>query len=90
MPRVIQFNIKYTLVFLTLFSFVREERQWREWVDTHMVHTLSPNIYRTPREALQAFDYMSTVGNFSSFERVMAKYVGAAVMFGLSRRLKKK
>ncbi len=55
-----------------------------------MVHTLSPNIYRTPREALQAFDYMSTVGNFSSFERVMAKYVGAAVMFGLSRRLKKK
>ena len=55
-----------------------------------MVHTLSPNIYRSPREALQAFDYMSTVGNFSSVERILAKYVGALVMFGLSKRLKKK
>ena len=55
-----------------------------------MVHTLSPNIYRTPREALQAFDYMSDVGNFSTMERVLAKYVGAIVMFAIAKKLKKK
>ena len=24
----------------------REERQWRQWVDDTLVHTLAPNIYR--------------------------------------------
>jgi microsomal prostaglandin-E synthase 2 len=37
-----------------------EEEKWRSWVDEHLVHLLSPNIYRTPREALQAFDYLTT------------------------------
>jgi hypothetical protein len=32
------------------------------WVDNHLVHLLSPNIYRTPTEALQAFDYLTTSG----------------------------
>ena len=68
----------------------REERQWREWVDTKLVHTLSPNIYRTLGESLQAFDYISSVGNFNMMERVLAKYIGAVVMYILSKRLKKK
>ena len=55
-----------------------------------MVHTLSPNIYRTPTEALQAFDYMSDVGNFSTVERVLAKYIGAIVMYTIAKRLRKK
>jgi len=32
------------------------------WVDNHLVHLLSPNIYRTPKEALEAFDYLTTSG----------------------------
>ena len=30
-----------------------EERKWRKWVDDTLVHTLSPNVYRSPTEALQ-------------------------------------
>lgn len=68
----------------------REEREWREWVDEKLVRTLSPNIYRTPSEALQSFQYISSVGNFSTLERGMAKYCGAIVMYFLSKRLKRK
>lgn len=68
----------------------REERQWREWVDTHLVHTFSSNIYRTPHEALQAFQYISTVGNFNVIERILAKYFGAMLMYIIGKRLKKK
>eukprot|EP00897_Mesotaenium_endlicherianum_P005323 jgi/Mesen1/4819/ME000243S04001 len=60
------------------------------WVDDHLVHLLSPNIYRTPQEALEAFEYITTNGNFSVMERTMAKYSGAASMYFISKRLKKR
>lgn len=41
--------------------FYREERKWRKWVDDVLVHVLSPNVYRTPSEALQAFHWFSKV-----------------------------
>ena len=80
------------LVFVSaLFSPCREEREWREWVDAKLVHAIPPNIYRTPSEALQAFDYISRAsGNFTAVERVAAKYVGAVSMYFLSKSLKKK
>jgi microsomal prostaglandin-E synthase 2 len=37
------------------------ERQWRKWADEVLVHTLSPNVYRTKEEALQAFNWFSEV-----------------------------
>jgi hypothetical protein len=49
------------------------------WVDNHLVHLLSPNIYRTPKEALEAFDYLATSG----------KYNGATAIFFIGKRLKK-
>ena len=55
-----------------------------------MIHTLSPNIYRTPKEALRAFDYISSVGNFKPWERTVTKYVGALAMYIIGKRLKKK
>ncbi|CAK9881840.1 unnamed protein product [Sphagnum jensenii] len=67
-----------------------EEEKWRRWVDNHLVHLLSPNIYRTPKEALEAFDYLTTNGNFSTMERMTGKYVGAAAMFFIGKRLKKR
>nr|PNR34347.1 hypothetical protein PHYPA_024164 [Physcomitrium patens] len=67
-----------------------EEERWRRWVDEHLVHLLSPNIYRTPRESLQALDYLTTSGNFSMMERATGKYFGAAAMYIIGKRLKKR
>lgn len=67
-----------------------EERKWRKWVDDHLVHMLSPNIYRNTSEALESFDYITSHGNFSFTERITAKYAGAAAMYFVSKKLKKK
>ena len=71
-----------------------EERRWRKWVDDELVHSLSPNVYRTPAEALAAFQWFSQVGGwedvFSTWERYLVVYFGAAVMWLLSKRLKKR
>jgi len=73
---------------------VREERQWREWVDDHFIHIISPNVYRTWSESLETFYYFDRVGewkkNFPAWERCLAIYVGAAAMFMISKRLKKR
>ncbi|XP_043808845.1 prostaglandin E synthase 2 isoform X2 [Manihot esculenta] len=67
-----------------------EESKWQGWVDNHLVHVLSPNIYRTTSEALESFDYITTHGNFSFTERLVAKYAGAAAMYFVSKKLKKR
>jgi microsomal prostaglandin-E synthase 2 len=55
---------------------------------------LSPNVYRTFSEALQAFNYFSDVGeweqNFSDTERKMVIYVGAFVMYFVGKMLKRR
>ncbi|XWS20926.1 hypothetical protein CRYUN_Cryun30bG0011300 [Craigia yunnanensis] len=58
------------------------------WMDNHLVHVLSANIYQTTSEALESFDYITTHGNFSFTERLVAKYAGAAAMYIVSRKLK--
>jgi len=69
-----------------------EERKWRQWVDDSLVHMLSPNVYRTPSESLQAFNWFSDVGewkqHFSFWERNLVIYVGAAAMYFIGKRLK--
>lgn len=67
-----------------------ESQKWRGWVDNHLVHVLSPNIYRSPSEALESFDYITSHGNFSFTERMVAKYGGAAAMYFVSKKLKKR
>ncbi|KAM6543609.1 hypothetical protein CsatB_008056 [Cannabis sativa] len=67
-----------------------EEKIWCRWVDNHLVHVLSPNIYRTVSEAIESFDYITTHGNFSFSERIVAKYGGAAAMYFVSKKLKKR
>ncbi len=59
-------------------------------MDNKLVHILPPNIYRTLSESVTSFDYISSVGNFSRFERVAAKYIGAVSMFLISKKLKKR
>lgn len=65
-----------------------EEMKWRQWADDWLVHLISPNVYRTPAEALASFDYIVREGKFGAVEATMAKYVGAAAMYIISKRLK--
>ncbi|NXD61696.1 PGES2 synthase, partial [Eolophus roseicapillus] len=67
-----------------------EEMKWRKWADDWLVHLISPNVYRTPREALASFDYIVREGKFGTMEGLFAKYVGAIAMFFISKRLKKR
>lgn len=66
----------------------REEMKWRQWADDWLVHLISPNVYRTPAEALASFDYIVREGKFGAVEGTMAKYLGAAAMYFISKRLK--
>ncbi|CAH2316281.1 outer dense fiber 2 isoform X2 [Pelobates cultripes] len=93
---VIQYNNKYWLmlderetgrVYASKESQV-EEMKWRRWTDDWLVHLISPNVYRTPREALSSFDYIVREGNFGTIEGLFAKYIGAAAMFVIGKRLK--
>ncbi|GMR33858.1 hypothetical protein PMAYCL1PPCAC_04053, partial [Pristionchus mayeri] len=72
----------------------KEEREWREWVDSHFIHLISPNVYRSWNESLETFQWFQEVGDwhrtFPSWERCLAVYCGAAAMWGLSKRLKKR
>jgi len=66
----------------------KEEMKWRQWADDWLVHLISPNVYRTVGESLASFDYIVREGKFSTFEGFFAKYVGAAAMFVIAKRLK--
>lgn len=71
-----------------------EERYWRDWTDRVLVHSLSPNIYRTMGEAMQAFNNFSNMGqwdkHFTTFERLTAIYAGSVAMWLIGKRLKKR
>ncbi|KAL0979552.1 hypothetical protein UPYG_G00186470 [Umbra pygmaea] len=66
----------------------KEEIKWRKWADDWLVHLISPNVYRTSGEALASFDYIVHEGKFGPYEGFFAKYVGAAAMYFISKRLK--
>ena len=67
-----------------------EEERWRRWVDERLVRVITVNIYRSASESFQTFDYITEHGNFGWVQREAARVVGATMMWGLSRRLKKK
>ncbi|ETN08768.1 hypothetical protein PPTG_11598 [Phytophthora nicotianae INRA-310] len=69
---------------------LKEEEEWRQWVDKKLILLTPPNIYRTVPEALQAFDYCLTEGKFTPMERRMSKYAGAVIMYLIAKRSKKK
>lgn len=73
---------------------VAEERNWRRWADDHLVHTLSPNIYRTIDESYRSFQHFSVIGdwdhNFKPWEKYLCVYLGSTAMYLIGKRLKKK
>ncbi|XP_003974720.2 prostaglandin E synthase 2 [Takifugu rubripes] len=96
--KVTEFSNKYWLMLneeenLKMYpekGMQKEEMKWRQWADDWLVHLISPNVYRTPGEALESFDYIVREGKFGTYEGVFAKYVGAAAMFFISKGLKKR
>ncbi|XP_029016691.1 prostaglandin E synthase 2 [Betta splendens] len=95
---VTEYNNKYwlmlseaeTLMVYPEKGMQKEEMKWRQWADDWLVHLISPNVYRTTGEALASFDYIVREGKFGTFEGSFAKYVGAAAMFLISKRLKRR
>ncbi|CAL7943655.1 unnamed protein product [Xylocopa violacea] len=78
----------------TVMDEIMEERKWRMWVDDVLVHTLSPNVYRTFNEAYDTFNWFCKVGKweeyFPTWERLIMINVGAIAMWLISKRLKKR
>jgi microsomal prostaglandin-E synthase 2 len=67
-----------------------EETKWRRWVDERLVRVITVNIYRNAHESFQTFDYITKHGNFGWAEREAARVFGAGMMWGISKRLRKK
>ncbi|GBP96524.1 Prostaglandin E synthase 2, partial [Eumeta japonica] len=70
----------------------QSRKEWRQWADSVLVHVLSPNVYRTPSEALQAFRWFEEAGGwkqtFPTWECALMVYGGAFAMWLISKRLK--
>lgn len=73
---------------------IKKEAWWRRWVDETLVHTLSPNIYQSPGEAIRTFKYLSEAGewdkNFPAWQVPLMIYAGAISMYVIGKRLKKR
>ncbi|XP_075230030.1 prostaglandin E synthase Su(P) [Lycorma delicatula] len=78
----------------TDFSEIKNVQKWRKWADEVLVHSLSPNVYRTREEALESFRWFSKVGEwerlFPAWEVSLIVYVGAYVMWIIGKRLKQR
>eukprot|EP00049_Salpingoeca_infusionum_P018077 m.355667 g.355667 ORF g.355667 m.355667 type:complete len:326 (-) comp17302_c0_seq1:418-1395(-) len=69
-----------------------KEKEVCDLVDNRVIRLLPPNIYRTPKESMQSFDYLlDSSYNFSDTQRFFARYSGAIIMYLLCRfKLNKK
>lgn len=69
-----------------------EEREWRQWADKILVHTLSPNVYKSLHESLETFKWFEQAGgwkqSFPGWECAVMVYVGAVAMWLIAKRLK--
>lgn len=64
----------------------REEVKWRRWADETLVHTLSPNVYRTTDEALQAFNWFSEVSIIDKYPCYNHKNKDLGLFFYFSKK----
>lgn len=65
------------------------QQHWLEWSESY-VKAVPPLIYDNFSNALKAFDYITTVGNFSSFQKMSIKYSGAFVMKMVAKKSKER
>lgn len=62
--------------------------EWRKFADGPLVQNLTVNIYRTWKEALNTFDYL-TQRNFPAWSALPASYVGSTIMWLIAQKRKK-
>eukprot|EP00808_Paulinella_micropora_P016837 g13893.t1 len=67
-----------------------EDLKWLQWVDDRFVRLTAPNIYRNIGESLESFAYLTHCSNFPAFTKFYVKYAGAAMMYLIAGKLKKK
>jgi len=65
-------------------------KELSEWAGKELVNALTCSIYRTPSESLQAMEYIISHGEFTWFEKMRNQYGGGAIMYLVSKRMKKK
>lgn len=68
----------------------QRDQEWLTWVDDHLIHLISPNIYRSPTESLQAFEYIVDNAKFTAWQRMSIRYSGALAMYMVGKKIKKK
>jgi microsomal prostaglandin-E synthase 2 len=66
------------------------DEDWIKWVDDHLIHLISPNIYKTPTESMQAFEYIADNAKFSAWQRFTIRYTGAAAMYMVGKKIAKR
>ncbi|XP_034103699.1 prostaglandin E synthase 2 [Drosophila sulfurigaster albostrigata] len=70
------------------------ERKWRTWADSHLVHLISPNCYQTLNESFETFEWFSKAGEwdvyFPKWERDLMVYCGATAMWAIAKMLKRR
>lgn len=66
------------------------EQKWLSWLDETFIHLIAPNIYGTPTQSLQTFDYITDNSKFSAWDKATIRYTGAAAMYFIGRKLKTK
>lgn len=71
-------------------AHVARDREWTEWVDDHLIHLISPNIYGTMTESFQAFEYIVDNAKFSAWQRMSIRYSGTVAMYMVGKKIKKK
>jgi len=55
-----------------------------EWSNSVWSQAILPNLFRTPREALQAFDYLAnSSSHVTTMQRLAYRYMGAVSLFAL-------
>lgn len=69
-------------------ELTQDDSQWRRWIAKDMLYLLSPNMYRTFSESIQAFDYITEISNFSTIEKLQVKYGGALIMYLVAKKNK--
>jgi len=68
----------------------QKEEEWLQWSDDVLVKALPPLIYQNFGDAVKAFDYITRVGKFNWFQKMMIKYSGAFAMTMVARKSAKR
>ncbi|NGX57522.1 MAG: hypothetical protein K940chlam3_00414 [Chlamydiae bacterium] len=74
----------------SVFDNSEKEDKWVKWADEVLVRALPPLIYDNFRNSRKAFNYITKVGKFSFFQKMLIKYSGSMVMMIIAKKSAKR